>query len=430
MMLFGSFAANATDCHFAYPNSQKDGFERFSHKYTSDEFHDYIRYSDETGSRYLNVGVYPEQEYELHVVTVKSGEPIIHVKKSKKPLVLLLAGAVQKWNITVDNDANLKRVYAVGIANTPEVMGLPDKVELSRRIYKCQKLYESVPYKWEGDFNKSALDNEEFHQFKWMVGQTVGQVETSFNGVENASGEIEAPFNPAIYQRNDIAPDVDFFNWSNEQTIKFYQEKLHASEGKSTEIISMIISLMEKGKLPTLFPTEKAASPGSKTASFRYFTPLQFDPKTIVYGAENNVISVNPIDNIIEPGTGNDEINAVKPKFGNDLWMAKDRTIFVFNPRWGNDTLNKGCAGSRNYGLIQTNGKDFWKQKDFKHNIFLVFGAGVYPKDVEWEDPFTLKNFATGDTIKFAETSWCGHIVFYEDGEMKPFSWLDFYDRL
>lgn len=435
MVVFSNSAANAGNCHFAYPNSQKDEFERLSRKYTSDNALDYVRYSDETGSRYLNIGVAPEQEYELHVVTVKSGEPTIHVKKSQKPVVLFLAGAAQKWNITVDNDANLKRVYAAGITMPPEVRGLADGVELSERIYKCKKTYEkepdySVPYKWEGDFNRFFLDNEEFHRFKWEVGQAVGQVESSFNGAESVTSEIEVPFNSDNYKRNDITLNVNFFNWSNERAIKFYQEKQSTTEGEGAKTIQMIISLMEEGKLPTLFPTEKAAAPGNKVASFRHFTPLQFDPKTIVYGEGNDTIYIDPVDNIIEPGSGDDEINTVQPKYGGNLWSAKDRTIFVFKPEWGNDTFNKGCTGSRNYGLLQTNGKDFWKIRGFETNTFLVFGSGVYPQDVAWEDPFTLKNYVTGDTIKFMQTSWCGHIVFYEDGEMKPFSWLDFYDRL
>ncbi len=79
---------------------------------------------------------------------------------------------------------------------------------------------------------------------------------------------------------------------------------------------------------------------------------------------------------------------------------------------------------------MQINGKKFWSEKDFQYNAFLVFGPGIYPEDMAWDEPFLLRNQKTGDSIKFTESSRCNHLVFYEEGEIKPFTWLRFYNKL
>ena len=93
------------ECFFA-GNKTESNNARLG-RITYDSLQDYIRYTDETGSRYVNIGVSEgnakDQEYSLHVVTAQSGKPIVKVKKTEKPMVLFLASNyIETWHVDVE----------------------------------------------------------------------------------------------------------------------------------------------------------------------------------------------------------------------------------------------------------------------------------------------------------------------------------------
>lgn len=219
--------------------------------------------------------------------------------------------------------------------------------------------------------------------------------------------------------------------WSDDQGIQFYTEKLiTAYRPQARDTIALLLDLMKKGKLPILYPT--VPDIGERFGD-RYFTPLNFNTMQITANPTNDIVIIENFDNVIEPGSGDDTVelitagdNTLEGRLGN----RRDRTLFVFKKNWGHDFINKGCIGITNEGLKDVNGKSFWLDKGFTTTTFLIFGPGIYPEDVIWEEPYKITNTVTGDTIKFTKDSWCSNIIFYEEGKMKPFSWLDFYNRL
>lgn len=403
--------------------------ERLSNN-TIDGLNDYIRYSDATGSRYYNVGVPKNQEFELYVISAKDGKPTVIINKSEKPLILVLASdRVESWTLIVDETAKLKRVYNVGIKNNPSIFGLSENVEyLDLLFYKCDgRLYKNIdefmPYSWEGDSKK--IQNQSFNSFISSMHRKIGLIETSFQSPTKAD-EILIPFKPDNYKRNDLALDVDFYNWTDQKGLEFYKNKYFTDADPSTrETLMMVVNLMEKQKLPIFYPTEIDTHYSKKTF-IRHFSPLKFDLALVHFGKKNNVINIGQGDYLIEAGSGDHEVKEHKTK----SWKKNSRTLFVFNKNWGNDTFSTPCKGNNNRNLAQMIGKDFWRQKGFQYNNFLIFGPEVFPEDMKWEEPFLLKNQRTGDSIKFTETSRCGHMIFYEEGKMEPFSWLYFYNKL
>ena len=391
-----------------------------------DGLNDYIRYSDATGSRYHNLGVPADQEFELHVISAKDGNPTVRINKSKTPIVLVLASEhVESWSLIIDENAILKRVYNVGIKNNPSIKGLPENVEYAELLfYKCSgRLYENIeefmPYSWEGDGKK--IRNQSFNSFISSIHRKIGLIEASFQSPTKAD-EILIPFNPDNYNRNDLALDVDFYHWTDQMGLEFYKNEYFTDADPLTrETLEMIVNLMEKKKLPIFYPTERNPSFSSETFT-RHFSPLKFDLAMVHFGNKNNVINIGKGDYLIEAGAGDHKVKEHKNK--------NSRTLFVFNKNWGNDTFSTPCKGNNNKNLAQMIGKDFWRRKGFQYNNFLIFGSGVFPEDMKWEDPFLLVNQKTGDSIRFTETSRCGHMIFYEEGKMEPFSWLYFYNKL
>lgn len=431
LVLSGGSVYAAAKCYLQFPDGYKTDLDKFSSKYTTDNFNDYIRYTDDTGSRFLNVRSPEEQGYELHMVTVDRGEPNLIVKPSKKPLVLFLgSNNVSKWAVNIEDGAFIKRVYLAYSDDIPEIEGLPDDIEIKKFVFRKRmekKKYVncSIVLEWEAKAF-SGLHNEEWKNYKWEVGPKVGLVETSYNSYFNPKENIIIPFDPLLYTRNDIIVNDKFFNMSDAQALSFYRDSVTKAKEPFKKNIDMLISLMEEGKLPILYPVK---------GNLKYFTPLQFNPDQYEHSSPaDDIFYIEATDNVIESGSGDDVIKGREGVRGN-YSMVENRTIYIFQENWGNDRFETKCTGHARSNLVPSNGKEFWQNNGFEYSNLFVFGPNIYPEDMGWDGPFKIVNKKTGDSIEFVGIdnrfpSWCGHFIFVEEGVFRTFNWADFYDNL
>lgn len=232
------------------------------------------------------------------------------------------------------------------------------------------------------------------------------------------------------------------------EVIKSYKDKLSGMPPESAKVFGSVISLMEKGILPAVYPEEINRRYGANKNAPVQFTPLNLKNAEAMIGSdgvdhykiEKSRLRAEAVggdigmqyteeknnDYIINPGKGDDVIEEGSlGGFGED----KYRAIFMFNKGWGHDVFDVNCHGQRLDLIRKGLPPNFWTDRGLKYNVFYVFGTDVNPADLKWETPFKIVDTAGGDTLTF-KNSWCGHIIFARGGKINPFNWLEFYDGL
>lgn len=115
---------------------------------------------------------------------------------------------------------------------------------------------------------------------------------------------------------------------------------------------------------------------------------------SIVCERGNTIILAGQGDDWVHDTFGNDVIYAGD---GNDIIDAGDEgsDILVFEKGWGHDVVSINGVEIIPETIIGNDKKYHWK-----YSSFIVFGKGIKPKDIEWNNNI-LKNAKMGDTINF-----------------------------
>lgn len=94
--------------------------------------------------------------------------------------------------------------------------------------------------------------------------------------------------------------------------------------------------------------------------------------------------------------------------------------VFYFGKNWGHDTVEIRClfpTDDYKGGTAFPEGDAYRPAGGNLH--YLIFGKGIYPKDLEWKSDTLLVNRRTGDSIQFYE-GICAKMVAVEKGALPP----------
>jgi len=186
--------------------------------------------------------------------------------------------------------------------------------------------------------------------------------------------------------------------------------------------------------MPVLFPFSPGKQ-GERPDNLIYFTPFRVVPGQIIpkdslalktYEGDHSAAQSG--DQLYDLSNGVYNVEARSGYFAGHP-SGRQRLIFTLRTGLGSINVNTNCSFHSSGQYLDVPGREYWRRNDLKQNLFFVFDENVSPDDMKWIDPFTLVNLKTNDEIKFTDNR-CGHFVFKEDGELKPFEWIDFYDHL
>ncbi len=449
-----------------------------------EKLENYVRYSDTLGHRYLNKGVPRDQTQEMHVL-VSRGAPTVIVKKSDKPIVLVLSSLQSAgWTIKLDEGAKLKKILLIDAAVLNSRDGL-ENVDVSHWQGICGNTKFKYATRWEPDNSSQEAVNARFGTFINGVRTYLGLVESSYQAsVFSFDEPVNAPLNTARFQQSPLIktePDID---WSREQTISFYKRMKLLLPLEAQQTMAVLISFMEANKLPILFPPsnqyrrkivepthfellsfnpskvkrplnqgEKFDCSCSRASSYTYEKnwiveciesnncPAFSEAGVLIGNDDNNIIDCSSENQLYWLGSGNDGINdswgddIIDAGKGNDkIDAGHGRDIIIYENNWGQDTLNQSCEHSHtdiNFAF-ESPAKSFWAQQRYEYTNFLLFGEGINPSDMKWVEPHILKNLKTGDQVML-ENRNCYNLTFFEDGDtrhLNKFDWLEFYEKL
>lgn len=404
----------------------------------ADEVQTYKRY---TGSRehgpnslYANTSVSPDQSAELHVVGSNEGSGRVTVRRSDKPIELLLSAYdAGEWVITLEPGAKLQRVILQGY-KLQRVTGLPDRVEIVARG-RCKSAYS-----WEPENPFVGKRNARFDKFIRSVQEFTGLVESSFQGSYGVGKSFVVPPKFDSVTASPLKFTDPSVKETRDKTLARYRAYRDGLDKGPAETMSVLIEAMARQRLPVHFASD--AHPSKvREGGARFFealtlpritAPVVGSPHTcsdrnpeIVKGYNgNDTINCAHGDQIYATGAGRDVINdswgddIIDAGAGNDIIDAGwGRDIIVFRKNWGQDVVSKTC----HHAVVPDPTKMFGGDRNadwrWKYMNFIVFGPDIHPKDMMWTSKNVLEHVPSGATVTLNDK--CFNIAFVEEGEIE-----------
>lgn len=398
-------------------------------------YHRFVGTKD-NGARtlYLNKGVPESQDHELHVVGSYDGSGIVTVRRSQKPIVLVVSAyRAGQWQLILEPGARLARVILQGY-DEQRIAGLPDNVEVLRRG-RC-----GYAYNWEPRSPFEGKTHKKFQKFISDLQKTTGLVESSFQGVYGQGKEFAVPPVMNAFSAAPLKFDDPSIKETRAETLNRYRAYRDALPKGPAKTLSVLIQAMEMEKLPVHFVS---SDPRTDRKGPRHFEALTLPEQRvlgtgqrlkcksrsnilIVAGGEDNVINCSWGDQIFFTGGGRDVVDA---SWGNDLIDAGPgndvidaswgRDIVVFRDNWGQDVVTETCHATRVPDVSKIYGGERNADWKWPYNNFVVFGPGIHPKDLVWTSKSKLEHRPTGSSVTFNGN--CFSFVFVEDGEFAPY---------
>jgi hypothetical protein len=380
---------------------------------------------------YLNNAVPPDQPAELHLIGSYSGSGRIVIGLTDKPVVLAL-GSYEPgiWRIELQPGARLRKVILLG-RNEQRVSGAPADVEIVNRT-SCPEW----AYQWEGAGENVRYMTDQYRTFLAAAQQESGLAETSFQGNYDTGATFSIPPSRIDYTLA-AAPIVqpaevrDLLKATSQEAIARYEAAMARAPAEFQPTMEILIDLMKRHKLPTLFPNGGVGpdprapvgirylfqpdaevgvvSRGSDCKGFYFAGPAEgstlkcaFGNQFFVLGNANDVLDDSWGDDIVNPSGGDDVLHL---GWGNDF--------LVLQKGWGDDIITKTCTSS-----FSANDRS---RLNWRHQFtnFIVFGPGIRPSDMRWESKSVLMHEPSKGRLTIKDQ--CFNFVFTEDGELQPY---------
>ena len=389
--------------------------------------------ADKKISAYINHSVPTGKKYELHVIGAYKGSRHIQISPSAKPLVLVLASyEASLWTFDIHPKAKVKEIILQG-NKEQRVKEISKNIKITVRPRTCAR----NEYKWEPKNKFEGKANKKFSAFIKDIQQFTGLIESSFQGSSKLPAGIEVPFKQQGYEEYKIVFKDPSAKATHKESIEKYKKLQRALPKELSNTFKTLIKMMEKGKLPVHFPDDPTGETSNSGA--RFFEELNFTPKILARTTTNSptvecpnrdtgvILGDNEMNNLtcswgnqiywagngidhINDAWGADLINAGK---GNDMIDAGwGRDIIVFEKNWGSDVVEKTCHRSNSPDITKMYGYETNKDWAFPYINFIVFGPGIYERDMEWQGQI-LMNKRTNDSITFYDK--CFNFIYYED---------------
>ncbi|GEM_PF-2681765 len=344
----------------------------------------------------------------LHIV-LGSGEggKTLTVRRTEKPIAVMLVTGTGVWRVIVEEGARLARltVLVQGNVEDVELRGLPPEVKTERLPARCIATHQGWP-----NFQKLY-----FLTSLSAMRDIAGQVEASFQEVRGNAAVVPLPAGDPPGKQVAV-PAI----WPEPMQDRQFAEP--------KDLIAFLERAIERKVLPADLPRFPPSIP---TPSFMPLLPgsqrieavqrvrldrecrgilkgtadrdyLQCHRGAAVYfaGAGDDIIESNAEYRIIDAGAGNDEIR-----------LHGGTAVIVFPLGWGHDRLS-GSSGEARYNAVKTGGAD--KHRDFAYPWanFIVFGEGIQPADLEWMDEKKLRHRTNGDVLEINDEYW--NVVFFD----------------
>ena len=210
-------------------------------------------------------------------------------------------------------------------------------------------------------------------------------------------------------QKNALNPNTS-------DTVKFFQKK--------TIDVNYVKGLIEeaitKKVLPKSIPSLIAFESRYKFSEidFRFRTPIIWSTNSkcpqhedMIIDASQDINTSIPCpdgDKLILASSGNDWIkdavgnNIIYAGEGNDtLELGSGSQIIIFDKGWGNDKLKLSYSSNSKLNPKEILGDD--GTYGWEYSSFLLFGKGIRPEDLSWENETKLVNLKTADSIEFTQ---------------------------
>jgi hypothetical protein len=382
-------------------------------------------------SAYLNDSAPADQQVELHIIGSYDGSGHVSVMPSAKPVVLLLAAYKPGlWRVKLAAGARLARVVLLGVS-PQRVQGVGADVPIVDRT-GCG----NAAYQWQAHNRDVAYMPEGYKRFLAAAHEASGLIESSFQGHYGLGGAYSVPPAEAQYRRRETvtAPATPRTRVRHDRaaTMAGYEAAMAQAPGEVRPTMKILVDLMERGKLPFVFPigdpgpdprapgavrplfdsAGRIPQTGPQTASCDRVILGRREGQTVkcswgnhfyVMGNGPDVIDDSWGDDIVNPGAGDDVIDF---GWGND--------ILVLESGWGDDIVGKTCTNSRISDADRA--RLAWQHR---YTNFIVFGPGIRPADMRWESKSVLTHPPSQSRLTFKDD--CFNLVFTEDGELAPF---------
>lgn len=378
-------------------------------------------------SAYRNDAI-ADQPFELHLIGSYGGSGRITVMPSDRPIVLAI-GAYEEglWHFDLRPRARLARIILFGGA-PQRLKGAPADAEIIDRS-GCR----IFAYQWEVVQNGVRFMPGEFLTFLASAQFASGLVENSFQGTYSVAGQFTVPLDPSQYRVARAierpASPRDVIALDPGAVLADYRRIAAAAPVAFRPTMAILIDLMQRGKLPVLFPKgDPGGDPNAPLGVRPLFEPLpggnaanrcdgvyvlgRPEGETIQCSGGNQFYVLGDGDDVLKDSWGDDIVN---PGRGDDLIdVGWGNDIVVLESGWGDDVINKTCHGATMSEADRA--RLNWQHR---YNSFIVFGPGVRPEDIRWESKTVLTHAPSNSRLTLKGD--CFNLVFTEDGGLKPF---------
>ena len=376
------------------------------------------------------VGAAAEGEPQLHgVATTFGGQIPVFVGPSAKPQVLsLMSNDLAVWHVYILPGANLTEVYVSGFDPQQLVIeqprGAPTAPEpriVSTGLQGHGILSFGPPMRLDGkrgEAYRTELKSQTGLELTGFVGhQQFWPGEAVAVGMSKPPGDaLVAKHFPQALSRNIAAAEDDL------ETVR-----------------ADLAALVERGKLPARMPMVSDDG-GLPAASVKYWDLLpDNDPRRrvpanrdcgrvqlgtagddalwcansmrdyeaetlwVIAGAGRDILSDDwrELSQVLSGGDGDDIINS---DLGND--------VMYFGPNWGKDVVSFRCFAH----VDDFNGRSPPEPK-YQNSSHVVFGSGVFPKNLRWISSNEIEDRSTGSRIRFDDEP-CTNFLAVEHGKV------------
>jgi hypothetical protein len=182
----------------------------------------------------------------------------------------------------------------------------------------------------------------------------------------------------------------------------------------------LVEEAIAKKVLPKSIPVLLFEEPNYKflEIDFRFRTPIVWSSNSkcpqhedMIIDASRDINTSIPCpdgDKLILASSGNDWIkdavgnNIIYAGEGNDtIKLGSGSQIVIFEKGWGNDKLQLSFNSNNKLKPKEILGDD--GTYGWEYSSFLLFGKGIKPEDLSWENETKLVNLKTADSIEFTQ---------------------------
>ncbi|MEZ0262048.1 MAG: hypothetical protein ACAH80_13650 [Alphaproteobacteria bacterium] len=184
------------------------------------------------------------------------------------------------------------------------------------------------------------------------------------------------------------------------------------------EVPRTVLKMMQAGQLPVLYPDKPEIwVPGPE----RQFTPLGASEWAALSQSDIIESSQTAAGTYKLAKNGYRILAFFTPENWHGKWEASCEKAELRQPRRIGDKVGKDASDARR----------------FLRARFIIFGPGIFPADMIWEDPYTIKNTISGASLRITPKHWdqrapapCFNLAFAESGNVEEFNWKAFYEHL